>query len=166
MARMSTQEASNQANTQDDFEGLDAFKPSPMLAPTGAPPEAGIGARLQAARNHYRLSVDALARLTKTYDSHEGRGISATALLRYEASAALPGTRELRLLSESLGVESDWLIFGLTPGPTLPDKDRQLLAATKLFLRMGSDAAVGEDGSLLKYQEQIQRRDRIADIKR
>ena len=33
-------------------------------------------------------------------------------MLRYEAGEALPGTRELRLLCESLRVTADWLALG------------------------------------------------------
>ena len=86
--------------------------PRPWLAPVGQPPESALGQRLKAARIHYGLSVDALSRVTKAVDQFESRGVSATAMLRYEAGETLPGARELRLLCESLRVTADWFVLG------------------------------------------------------
>lgn len=112
------------------LEGTE-FDAKPMPAPFGEAPEKLLGKRIQAARNHYVLSVDALSRLTKTYDETEQRGVSASALLRYEAGDALPAGRELRILCESLGVSADWLIFGRHHSSEVTAREVALLAAMR-----------------------------------
>jgi transcriptional regulator with XRE-family HTH domain len=107
------------------------FHPKPMPAPVNSAPESVFGGRVQAARSHFGLSVDALSRLTKATDKQGGRGVSATALLRYESGDALPGARELRLLCQSLGVSSDWLIFGRTMASTVSAAEEHLLVAMR-----------------------------------
>lgn len=116
-------------------KGFEDFMPEPMPAEINSAPESAFGSRLQAARSHYGLSVDALSRLTKATDTLEARGVSATALLRYESGDALPGARELRLLCQSLGVSSDWLIFGRTMASAVSAVEEHLL----VLLRKLSD---------------------------
>jgi transcriptional regulator with XRE-family HTH domain len=111
--------------------GFEDFIPEPMPAPFGTAPESIFGARLQAARNHFGLSVDALSRLTKATDMVESRGVSSTAVLRYESGDALPGVRELRLLCQSLGVSGDWLIFGRTMASAVTAAEESLLVAMR-----------------------------------
>jgi len=147
--------------------GLSEFVPKPLPAPFGSPTESIFGARVQAARNHFGLSVDALSRVTKATDTHEGRGISATALLRYEAGEALPGARELRLLTEALGVSADWLLTGeAVPGISIAEQE--LLAALwglhqHHALRNATGDAVAMAPAFIQKQTRLQR---IADAKR
>ena len=65
--------------------------------------EDGIGIRLKAARENKGISQTDLHRLT---------GLSRTVLINYEAGRHIPGVRELRLLSDALGVTPNWLIYG------------------------------------------------------
>lgn len=114
-------------NPLDGFE----FDPKPLPAPFGQVPESLLGKRIQVARNHYGLSVDALSRLTKAYDEDKQKGVSASALLRYEAGEAMPAARELRILCESLGVPADWLIFGRHHAGEVTRAELALLAAMR-----------------------------------
>lgn len=141
---MSTDDATDKQQPPAADLGLSEFIPKPMPAPIGQAPESRIGERIQAARNHFGLSVDALSRVTKAADQQEGRGVSATALLRYESAEALPGARELRLLAESLGPSVDWLITGnITEG--LDAAEQELLAVLwKLHSLHARRSALGD----------------------
>jgi transcriptional regulator with XRE-family HTH domain len=146
------------------------FVPRPMVAPLNLPPESWLGARLELVRNHFGLSVDALARVTKAWDDHEGKGISATALLRYEAKdeakRALPGAREIRLLSQALGVSADWLLTGVaTPG--VEAAQQEVLAALFKLHRLHEERSMfGEANALTpEYAERASRLQRIAEAK-
>jgi hypothetical protein len=94
--------------TQDDGTPI----PQPELAP-----EKGIGKRIKEARERPEngLSVEALSRLCKLIDP-VGQGISHQTLVKYEKGIVLPGSRELRILSDALAVSADWLIFGVERG--------------------------------------------------
>ena len=144
------------------------FDPKPMPAAVGQPPESALGSRLQAVRNHYGLSADALSRLTKTYDYPEPRGVSATALLRYEAGEAMPAARELRLLCESLDVSADWLLFGRIRESAATVAGLAVLTALRdLHQELARARDVGEavaaaPGSIAK----MTRRQRIEEAKR
>jgi transcriptional regulator with XRE-family HTH domain len=73
--------------------------------------EAGIGKRIAYCRGQLdNLSIEALARYTKNFDSV---GVSSKSLARYEAKETLPGVRELRILADALWVPVDWLMFGV-----------------------------------------------------
>lgn len=73
-------------------------------------PEKGIGKRIAYCRGQLdNLSVEALARYTKNFDSS---GISRTTILRYESGDNIPGAREIRILCDALWVPAEWLLFG------------------------------------------------------
>lgn len=81
------------------------------------PPEKGIGKRIREARERKEngLSIEALSRLCKLVDPI-GQGIAQQTIVRYEKGIVLPGSRELRILSDALAVSADWLIFGFERG--------------------------------------------------
>lgn len=95
------------------------------------PPEAALGARLKAVRDHYGLNIDALARLTKATDGRDQTGVSASALRRYEAYEALPTAREIRVLCDSLGLTANWLIFGYTSTQRLTAAEENIVIALR-----------------------------------
>lgn len=74
-------------------------------------PEDGIGGRIRAAREVRGWSQAAVATRAKVMDP-KGQGISRTGLVGYEAGHSKPGAREIRILSQLLGVSPTWLIFG------------------------------------------------------
>jgi transcriptional regulator with XRE-family HTH domain len=82
--------------------------------PTEAPEDA-IGSRIRSAREARGLSQTAVSTRSKAIDP-KGQGISRTVLVGYEAGNSKPGARELRLLSETLGVTPTWLIYGSDDG--------------------------------------------------
>lgn len=73
--------------------------------------DAEFGARLKAARETRQLSQAAVATRSKWADP-EGKGLSRTALIGYEAGSSRPGTRELRILCATLTVSPNQLLFG------------------------------------------------------
>lgn len=73
--------------------------------------DAEFGARLKAARDDRQLSQTAVATRSKWADA-EGKGVSRTALIGYEAGTSRPGTRELRILCTTLAVSPNRLLFG------------------------------------------------------
>lgn len=144
------------------------FEQRPMPAPNGTPPESIFGARIQAVRNHFGLSVDALSRVTKEADEHENRGLSATALLRYEDSGALPGGRELRLLCDALGVSADWLLTGSNVAG-IDAAEREALEAQWRLFRFYERRSGEMGGGVMNTTEamaRMKRHQRIADAKR
>lgn len=103
-----------------------------------------MGRRIQTARNHYKLSVEALSRLTKTLDTHEGKGISPPSIARYESGANQPGGRELRLLCEALAVTADWLIYGQIAAAGKSAAEQQLIdALRRLIAEQKDDVNIG-----------------------
>jgi len=136
----------------------DSIAPSVRLVPmpsTGAdsPPEAGIADRLKYARSELSLSIEALSRLTKRYDPHEGKGVSPSSLLRYESGESLPGGREIRLLCEAFAVPTQWLILGQIPNSGRTASQQELIAAIARFIRETmSDIPVG--GELVSEMQQ------------
>lgn len=86
--------------------------PPPAPQPVEAAPEDSIGERIAARRHSKGLTHDGLAKLTKMLDRQGGTGISRTTIRGYEVGLYKPGTRELRLLSQTLEVSPSWLIFG------------------------------------------------------
>lgn len=148
---------------------LAEFVAMPMLAPTGQPPESGFGARLKAARTHYSLNVEALSRLTKTDDRPEGRGVSGAAISRYEAGEALPGAREFRMISESLGLSADWLLFGtIKTGGSTGGQQRLIAALLEVIGEQQTDANIGgtRQSEWVKFSETRTRLQRIAEARR
>ena len=148
---------------------LAEFVAMPMLAPTGQPPESGFGARLKAARTHYSLNVEALSRLTKTDDRPEGRGVSGAAISRYEAGEALPGAREFRMISESLGLSADWLLFGtIKTGGSTGGQQRLIAALLEVIGEQQPDANIGgaRQSEWVKFSETRTRLQRIAEARR
>lgn len=98
-----------------------------------------LGKRVAKARAHFALNVEALSRLTKLYDTHEGRGISPPSLSRYESGDTLPSAREVRLLCEALGVSAQWLIFGEINSSGESQQEQALLAALAAYVDMRKD---------------------------
>lgn len=74
-------------------------------------PEDGIGARLRAAREAKGYSQTHLADYTKEVDAAR-KGIHRTVLVGYESGKTQPGSREIRILCESLSISPNWLIYG------------------------------------------------------
>lgn len=152
------------------------FEPAPMRGPAMLAPEVSLGVRLKAARDHYALTIDALARLTKSWDGYidgqtgvsEQSGVSASALRRYEASEALPTAREIRILCDALGFGADWLIFGRTSAQHFsPEEEKFLLAQRALHGHYAARAA--QAGALeidSKGDDARQRADLIEQAKR
>lgn len=75
------------------------------------PVDQAIGQRLRDAREARNLSQLHVSTRSKWADP-TGKGISRTALIGYEAGTSRPGTRELRILCETLNVSPNRLIFG------------------------------------------------------
>lgn len=75
------------------------------------PPEVGIGKRIAYCRGQLdNLSVEALARYTKNFDSD---GVSRASIVRYESGDSFPGARELRIFCDAFWIPANWLLFGL-----------------------------------------------------
>lgn len=96
---MATKRKTVQGNEQpkDDSDA----QPSKSIEP--APTLDGLAIRLRQARERKNFSLADLLKKT---------GISRTALHGYEAGKAKPGAREIKLLSETLEISPNWLIFG------------------------------------------------------
>lgn len=73
--------------------------------------DGAIGLRLKDAREARGLTQLAVSTRSKWVDP-EGKGVSRTALVGYEAGTSRPGARELRILCETLSVTPNLLIFG------------------------------------------------------
>jgi transcriptional regulator with XRE-family HTH domain len=145
------------------------FKPEPAHAQPGQPPESLLGKRVAKARAHFALNVEALSRLTKLYDTHEGRGISPPSLARYESGDTLPSAREVRLLCEALGVSAQWLIFGEIDTSGETQQEQALLAALAAFVAMKKDDARIGDGSvsdMLKWGKDQARAKKLQEARR
>lgn len=97
-------------------------------------PEKGLGERLRSAREQSGLSQLGLSELTKKLDP-EGQGISRTVLTGYEKGTFLPGTRELRVLFDSLQLTPNFLILGIQ-APVRNDKyTQQIMSGKELLAR-------------------------------
>lgn len=75
-------------------------------------PEESFPQRLAELRKEKGLKHESLSDLTKLVDPRK-RGIARTTLRGYELGMTKPGIRELRILSESLEVSVNKLIFGV-----------------------------------------------------
>ncbi|MGQ3054332.1 MAG: helix-turn-helix domain-containing protein [Roseateles sp.] len=73
--------------------------------------DAAIGRRIREAREAKNLTQQQVSVRSKWVD-HEEKGISRTALIGYEAGTSRPGTRELRIICETLYVSPNHLLFG------------------------------------------------------
>jgi transcriptional regulator with XRE-family HTH domain len=73
--------------------------------------DQAVGRRIREAREARGFTQQAVSTRSKWVDSEE-KGISRTTLLAYEAGTSRPGTREIRILSETLFVTPNYLIFG------------------------------------------------------
>ena len=80
----------------------------PLGADTSDP---AIGKRIRDARDAKGLTQSQVSVRSKWSDP-DGKGISRTALIGYEAGTSRPGTRELRILCETLHVTPNQLIYG------------------------------------------------------
>lgn len=166
---MGDSEASTNTVGSDEGQDPGAFVPRPKLAEPGQPPESGFGARVQLARLHYGLRVEALSRLTKLYDEAEGRGVSGAAISRYEANEALPGAREIRLISQALGASTDWLLFGVLPLSGKTEAQQRLISSLiEVIVEQKQDVNIGGQpvSTILDYQAQVERQRRIAEARK
>ncbi|WP_374675572.1 helix-turn-helix domain-containing protein [Ideonella sp.] len=73
--------------------------------------DAAIGRRLREARDSRGFTQQQVSARSKLIDPEE-KGVSRTALIGYEAGTSRPGTRELRILCETLHVTPNVLIYG------------------------------------------------------
>lgn len=73
--------------------------------------DAAIGRRIREARDAKGLTQQHVSIRSRQCDPEE-KGISRTALIGYEAGTSRPGTRELRLICETLHVTPSYLIYG------------------------------------------------------
>ncbi len=97
------------------------------------------------ARLQLDLSVEALSRLCKGYDTHEGKGISPPTLGRYEGNETLPGIRELRLIAKALGVPVQWMVDGDLPNVKGAAQVQALVTALRDFVEyVSSDIKLGD----------------------
>lgn len=145
------------------------FNPPSMPASSGMPPESMLGRCLHTARNHYKLSAEALSRLSKLVDVPEGRGVSPPSISRYESGEALPGARELRLLCESLEVSPHWLIYGEVMSGGVSAVEQALLDALRVFVASTKDDAnVGGAplSTTLAFFAQQEREQRLKEARR
>jgi transcriptional regulator with XRE-family HTH domain len=120
MVKKGTTKSSTKGNSErnpavDESERLNRLlKPSTWSRQLeGEPllPEDGLGARVKTKRTAMGLTHDGLSELTKIADG-ERRGISRTSVRGYELGTYKPGARELRILSLTLEVSPNWLLFG------------------------------------------------------
>lgn len=73
--------------------------------------DQAVGRRIREAREGRGFTQQALSTRSKWVDP-EGKGVSRTTLVAYESGTSRPGTREIRILCESLFVTPNNLIFG------------------------------------------------------
>jgi len=73
--------------------------------------DVAIGRRIREARDAKGLTQQQVSVRSKWSDPEE-KGVSRTALIGYEAGTSRPGTRELRILCETLHVTPNQLIYG------------------------------------------------------
>ncbi len=106
----------------------------PMLAEGASPPESRIGERIRHARSKMGLSIDALSRLTREFDSTE-QGVSQASISRYESGESLPGAREIRVLCDAIGAPSDWLLYGLLANSGRDEIEQSLLASIDRYIQ-------------------------------
>lgn len=89
-----------------------------LPTPVAVDADAALAQRLKEAREVRQLTQQAVATRSKWADP-EGKGISRTALIGYEAGTSRPGARELRILCQTLVVSPNKLLFGTeTPART------------------------------------------------
>ena len=79
--------------------------------PVAADADGALAQRLKEAREGRQLTQQAVATRSKWADP-DGKGISRTALIGYEAGTSRPGARELRILCQTLVVSPNKLLFG------------------------------------------------------
>lgn len=115
------------------------------------PDEAGIGERIAYCRGQLdNLSIDALARYTKFFDSE---GVSRQSIIRYEAGNSAPGARELRILCKALWVPANWLLFGTLDSDTQRQTGRVLLEALESHIKTLVPSELSVLEPLLRQQE-------------
>lgn len=116
--------------------------------------ELGIGKRIAYCRGQLdNLSVEALARYTKYFDS---AGISKASLVRYEAGDSLPGARELRILCDALWVPPHWLLYGTVDSNSPNKAATALLDALSDFVRGETVGGTVLDFTWAKENKEIQ----------
>lgn len=111
------------------------------LQPVSADADTALALRLKEAREARQLTQQAVATRSKWADI-EGKGISRTALVGYEAGTSRPGARELRILCQTLVVSPNKLLFGTeTPIATAHPALEAFGTASKHGLRQAVDLA-------------------------
>lgn len=133
---------SNNQNSQPLSNPTDSLNPE-VAADV---PEDEFKHRLASLREAKGLRHDTLSELSKHVDPQK-RGIARTTLRAYELGVSKPGIRELRILSQALGVSTNRLIFGkddigtLAPSgdiaverPTVMGKSPEEIVALTRFL--------------------------------
>ena len=96
-------------------------------------PEKGIGKRIAYCRGQLdNLTVEALSQYTKHFDK---KGLARTTIVRYESGDNLPGTRELRILCDTLWVPVNWLLFGFVDSASETLAGKQVLEALQTYIQ-------------------------------
>lgn len=88
-------------------------------------PDDGIGFRIKAAREAKKLSQ---------IDMHKKTGLSRTVLINYEAGRHKPGSREIKLICDTLSISPNYLIYGTEK----PHEIKQGLAEKILSMDAGA----------------------------
>ncbi|TAN76328.1 MAG: XRE family transcriptional regulator [Gallionella sp.] len=109
----------NPKQTHTKSQPQDDGAPNIYALSSAAAPEESFPKMLATLREGKGLKHDSLSELTKHVDPQK-RGIARTTLRGYELGVTKPGIRELRILSQALGVTANKLIFGAdTPDSAL-----------------------------------------------
>jgi transcriptional regulator with XRE-family HTH domain len=135
-----------------------------MLAPADQAPESRMNERIRAARSALDLSIEALSRLSKEYD-REGNGVSPASISRYESGDNLPGSRELRILCDSLDVPPLWLLYGRLDNPGENKIEQELLRVLSAYVHSKKDDfSVGDTtvSGMFKWEAKRVREERLS----
>lgn len=133
---MPTKKSQGQIEPQTGDEQTPRAVPEfrPMPSGRSDTPESGIGQRIQFARKQLGLSIEALARYTKYFDTKDGKGIPPTSLLRYESGKYEPGAREIRILCDAFDASPRWLIYGALDNAGQDATEQNLVRALESYV--------------------------------
>lgn len=136
------------------------------LAPENAPqerssvaiavPEDGIGDRIREAREALGMTQTGLAGRSKVVDP-KGEGIARTVIVGYESGTHKPGTRELRILCETLNVTPNWLLYR-------KESPFEAIQASTQFMKTGSEVDKAVRLALATLSMKPHERDLVAGI--
>ena len=127
---------------------LDAISHSRPLVP-----EDLLKDRIRQRREEKQLTQEALAILTRQLDPL-AKGISRPSIVAYEKGDTLPGTRELRLLSDALNVTPSWLVLGEYDAPQDVDIEATL---SKFIYAIAKEAAHDAVKEIAEHHEKMER---------